>query len=333
MKNISLKRGILLSLVVSFLATSPRIMRPGAEHVSYIFMHLIYLWLLSFVFWMLSRYAINGNRRILKVTVLLIASGFISYFYHKIAAYFFVSFSHIYADFPFMDQLPLRKKQIALFARGIALSGVILFVEYYFKILFEKQRASIEIEQLRKEKLEAQLDSLRQQISPHFLFNSLSTLQSMVPDAAVRKYILQLSQVYRYLLAFNENHLATLREELEFIEAYLYILKERFEDGLQVEISIDENLMDKKLPPLVLQLLVENAIKHNVVSLEEPLRISIISSGENLSVSNKIKPRISAEPGTGKGLQNISTRYQLLSDKEINILDGPTDFTVNIPLL
>ncbi|RZJ67464.1 MAG: sensor histidine kinase [Flavobacterium sp.] len=335
MKANSLKRGLVLSLVVSAIATAPRIVRPNAENFSYLGSHLLYLFVLAFLFWMLTPLFLRQKKLlVVKIVVFLFVGGLLSVAYHRFMEVFFERFTRIYIDFPIMDILAAKRKNGLLFVRGVAFSGVIYFIEYYFSILFERQTATLEIEQLKKEKLEAQLDSLRQQISPHFLFNSLSTLQTIVPDAASRNYILQLSNVYRYLLAFNDNHLATLREELEFMNSYVYILKERFEDAFDVDISIDANLLGKKMPPLALQLLVENAIKHNVVSMEEPLHVKITNSGHGfLTVSNRILPRLSAEPSTGKGLENIETRYRLLSGKSIEIDDKSGYFTVRIPLL
>lgn len=335
MKAHSINRGAALSLIVSAIATAPRIVSPNPGNMPYVGSHLLYLFALSFLCWALGRFFLKQKRfPFLKMAVFLLACGLLSVFYHRMAESFFERFTHIFADFPFMDQLPLRPKYGLLFFRGVALGGLIYFIEYYFIVLFEKQKATLEIEQLRKEKLEAQLSSLRQQIGPHFLFNSLSTLQTIVPDAASRQYILQLSKVYRYLLAFNDNHLATLREELEFMNSYVYILKERFEEALEVVICIDEQLLDRRLPPLALQLLVENAIKHNVVSIEEPLRIVISNQGtDHLSVHNRLQPRLSVEASTGKGLENIKTRYELLSGKPIEIDDRRGAFSVKIPLL
>ena len=113
---------------------------------------------------------------------------------------------------------------------------------------------------LIKEKLSAQLEELKQQMSPHFLFNSLNTLKTIVPDENSKTYIVKLANVYRYLLSFNSKHLTTLKDELDFVESYLYIIKERFEDALEIIIDIDESLMENYIPPL---------------SLEDPLKISV----------------------------------------------------------
>lgn len=324
---------MLLTAVISAIATAPRIVRPNAEDFSYLASHYCYLFVLVFVFWLASPFFVNGKYLLIKVLAFLVLGGLFSVFYHRISEHFFSRFSAIYADFPFMDNLPLRRRRLLLFFRGVAFAAVLFFIEYYFRMLFEKQKTSLEVEQLKQERLEAQLRSLSEQISPHFLFNSLSILQTMLPDDASRNYIVQLSNVYRYLLAFHDNQLATLGEELAFMRSYVYILQERFEDAFQVKMDIDDALLLKKIPPLTLQLLVENAVKHNVVSLDDPLCIELSSNGNFLSIQNRKSPRISVESSTGKGLENIATRYRLLAEASINIQDSNDTFTVTIPLL
>lgn len=335
MERISYKRGLLLSLVLSFIATVPRIVRPTTGDFSYLPSHFLYLWILVFLYWLIYQWLMGSPKlRVLKMASFVVLGGILSVGYHRLAEHFFSVFSRIFADFPYVNTLPSGRKRALLFFRGVAFSVVIAFIEYYFAMLFERQKAIVEIEQLKKEKLEAQLDSLKQQVSPHFLFNSLSTLRTMVGDGASRKYILELSNVYRYLLAFKENDLASLKDELDFMNAYVYVLRERFEDGLDVKISISPELLQKKIPPLVLQLLVENAIKHNIVSLEEPLSIEIFNEGnDGLTVKNNLQPRLSTETGTGLGLENIERRYSLLSGRSVVVIMTNEFFLVKVPIL
>jgi LytS/YehU family sensor histidine kinase len=212
--------------------------------------------------------------------------------------------------------------------------GLILFIDYYFAVNHEKQKVRLEIEKLKKENLEVQLMALKQQISPHFLFNSLSTLQTIVTDESSIEFILKLSEVYRYLLSFNQNNLVSLKEELDFIQAYIYILKERFEKALLFSIAVEEKFLQMQIPPLVLQLVVENAIKHNVVSFGDPLVISIsIEEEECIVVTNNLQLKSSVESTTKIGLENIKKRYYLLSKKEIEIRITADQFIVKLPLL
>jgi sensor histidine kinase YesM len=218
--------------------------------------------------------------------------------------------------------------------RGFIIGGFQLFMVYYIATVKEAEHAKIEIEQLKKENLQARLNLLKQQVSPHFLFNSLSTLKTIAPDPHTRQYIMQLSNVYRYLLNYNDNNVATLKDELAFTNSYLYILQERFEQALQIQIRVPEALLSLNIPPLSLQILIENAIKHNVISPADPLHIHIHSDeNDTLTVENNVQPKLSTEKNTGKGLQNINDRYQLLSGKQIDIIHTTTTFIVKLPLL
>jgi len=188
--------------------------------------------------------------------------------------------------------------------------------------------------ELRMQSLKAQLYALQQQVSPHFLFNSLSTLKTMVPEQATKTYIIQLANVYRYLLTFHESLKITLKEEMAFMSSYLYILQERFEDALQIEIDIQAGSLLSYIPPISLQILVENAVKHNVVSFEQPLKIRIYTdAGDHLVVENTYQPRLSVEESVGKGLRNVNERYHLLAGQQITVNRDESRFTVILPLL
>ena len=194
--------------------------------------------------------------------------------------------------------------------------------------------ARIEKGLLEQAHLRAQLISLQQQISPHFLFNSLSTLKTMVSDPAAKNYIVHLAGVYRYVLSFNDQYMTKLEEELKFISSYLHILEERFGSMLKVNMDIQQQHRDLYLPSLSLQLLIENAIKHNVCSAERPLYISITTTDSPaLTVENNFQPKRSRVGRPGMGLKNIIERYKLLVDKSVDVANDNEKFTVTIPLL
>lgn len=182
--------------------------------------------------------------------------------------------------------------------------------------------------------LRAQLISLQQQISPHFLFNSLSTLKTLVSDPSAKNYIVHLAGVYRYVLSFNDQYLTRLDDELKFISSYLHILNERFGSMLKVDIDIEHNHRILYLPSLSLQLLIENAIKHNICSAERPLYISLSTiTGPALIVENNFQPKQSRMERPGMGLKNIIERYKLLGDRSVLVANENNKFTVTIPLL
>lgn len=198
------------------------------------------------------------------------------------------------------------------------------------------QTTKLENEILEQAHLRAQLLSLQQQISPHFLFNSLSTLNAIAPDQHTKNYIVQLAAVYRYVLNFNEHYLTPLKDELLFIKSYLYIMNQRFDVALQVEINISPEHLKLLIPPLSLQLLVENAIKHNMFTLQQPLHIVIkTDDSPALVVENDHRPKkiLDERTGTGTGLKNISERYRLLGNTTISILEEAGKFYVSLPLL
>ncbi|EHQ29671.1 sensor histidine kinase [Mucilaginibacter paludis] len=218
---------------------------------------------------------------------------------------------------------------------GAFLASIISYVVFYsIHTNNALQNSKLENEILARAHLRAQLLSLQQQISPHFLFNSLSTLKTIAPDQATKNYIVQLATVYRYVLNFNEHYLTPLKDELVFIKSYLYIMDQRFEETLQVTIDVPDGDLTLLIPPLSLQLLLENAIKHNIISPDQPLHISIRTDhSPALIVTNNLQLKKTPEEGTGTGLKNIFDRYKLLIDRPMKISDSAGYFEVTLPLL
>ena len=198
------------------------------------------------------------------------------------------------------------------------------------------QQLQLRAERLEKEAVQAQFDALKNQVSPHFLFNSLSILSSLVevdPKLSIQ-FINRLSKAYRYILEQRENERVSLRTELDFLAAYTFLLTIRFEGKLFVPIDVPEADRDRfMVAPLTLQLLLENAVKHNQLSEETPLIVTITLTGEVLRVSNPIRLRPVAENSTGMGLQNIVNRYALLTERPVEIGEQNDEFVVTIPLL
>jgi len=191
-------------------------------------------------------------------------------------------------------------------------------------------------ERLEKENVQAQFAALKSQVNPHFLFNSLSILSSLVhADAELsEKFIDQLSRAYRYILEQKDNERVLLKTELEFIQAYRFLLNIRFENKFDVVVNVPEADQNRySIAPLTLQLLVENAVKHNRMSVKEPLRVNISIDNNTLQVSNNRQLRPQSEASTGVGLQNIINRYALLTERPVWIGENEGNFVVKIPLL
>lgn len=217
---------------------------------------------------------------------------------------------------------------------GCLLVSFICYVVYHVVFTSEMlQRSRLEIEQLKQVNLRAQVIGLQQQLSPHFLFNSLSTLKGLTPDETSKEFIMHLSTIYRYLIVSGERQIVTLSEELDFVKAYIFIQQKRFGAALQIQMDIPNQYLTVQLPPLSVQLLIENAIKHNAFSHDSPLSVIVnIDADQNLAVMNDRREKTKTPESLGLGLQNIRERYKLLLNKEIIVRSQPESFTVCLPL-
>ena len=190
-------------------------------------------------------------------------------------------------------------------------------------------------EQLKKNKLQHQLDTLKSQINPHFLFNSLNSLSMLIHDnpRQAETFVDEISSVYRYLLRANDQELTSLSRELQFIKSYFQLLKTRYGAGIDLHVLVDEEQLYHRIPPLTLQLLVENAVKHNVILPESPLVVEILTRGTSLIVQNNLQRKNTAVPSNKVGLANIATKYRLLGQRDISIREDAGRFVVTLPLL
>lgn len=207
---------------------------------------------------------------------------------------------------------------------------------YESRYFMNELRKSVEEKELlKRESLTAQIDALRTQINPHFLFNNLNTLSALIPEDPDRavQFVQQLSKVYRHILEVKDAPSILLKDELNVLKAYAFLLQTRFGENLQIIVDIDEKKLTQKIAPLSLQLLLENAIKHNVVSADHPLTIRIFSENGKLVVSNNLQRKKHVAESMGLGLDNIRKRTKLLTDKLVEVIAGPDQFVVAVPLL
>ena len=218
---------------------------------------------------------------------------------------------------------------------GIMVTFIILSIEISTQFFLQWKNSLIEVEKYKTESVQAQLQNLKSQINPHFLFNNMSVLSSLVykdQDKAV-DFINQLSKVYRYLLDNKNSELVSLETELEFIKSYTYLLQIRFDTTIHFEFAVSANHLKLMVPPMALQMLIENAIKHNEISAELPLTVSITANDQMLVVSNNLQLRTVSEPGSNTGLQNIKERYKFYTNKEVEVIQSASSFVVKIPLI
>lgn len=209
-----------------------------------------------------------------------------------------------------------------------------LYEGSYF--LSEWKKALSKAERLEKESTIAKYESLKNQVNPHFLFNSLNTLANMVMDEEndeALEFIQKLSKVYRYLLKSREDELESLRTEIEVVEEYVYLLKNRFGEAFQFQVNI-EGFEDSVLPPLTLQMLVENCVKHNVVSQQKPLVVYVFVLDGFIHVKNDLNlKKVPVKESTKAGLDNIKKRYKLLTNKDVIVKTDHEIFEVKLPLI
>lgn len=218
---------------------------------------------------------------------------------------------------------------------GILITLLIIAIQAGASFFHQWKQSILDIEKHKKDALQAQYLSLKNQVNPHFLFNNLSVLSSLVykdQDQAV-DFINQLSKVYRYVLDQHSKELSEVKEEIEFIESYIFLLKIRFGESLEFKNSIEEKAKSKFIPPMSLQLLIENAIKHNIIRTDAPLKIELSAEEEYLVIRNNFQFRKPEENSSGTGLPNIISRYQYFTDKKVIIENSDNFFTVKIPLL
>lgn len=238
----------------------------------------------------------------------------------------------------FVCEIPFNERGLFLsisITIGLLVSLILMAVETGLFFFREWKESLVQVEKYKTESAQANLENLKNQVNPHFLFNNLSVLSSLVykdQEKAV-DFINQLSKVYRYLLDNKSNELISLEEELKFISSYAYLLNIRYSPNLTIDMQISEDKKKLLLPPLTIQLLLENAIKHNIISNEAPLTISLKSEDDNLVISNRINLRLSIEPSSKTGLKNIKVRYSYFTNREVMIKEQEELFVVIIPLL
>jgi len=236
----------------------------------------------------------------------------------------------------FLPKADIPRSGHLFITKDFFLALVVIICIYVIRLVLQNQKNRLEIQDLKIENLQRQFDALKNQVSPHFLFNSLSSLKTLIyesPEVA-QQYLDHLSLVLRYTLQANENRLVRLSDELQFVESYFFLIKLRFTKNISMVQSISNELLGHKIPPLALQILMENAVRHNEISKRNPLEISIATTqSQTLVVSNTINKKFAPEPGAGVGLVNLSNQYRILGDQDISIRKEDQKFIVEIPLL
>lgn len=265
------------------------------------------------------------NKRIILQFLITIVLAFLTIL---IISYIFVYFLHLHSN------------KAVVFYRYLTLGTIysLILSTIYTGVHFFRQwgHTHLEAERLKQENLRAQNTMLKQQLSPHFLFNSLSTLSGLITEdqEQANSFVQKLSDVYRYVLQSIDKTTVNLRTEIKAVEAYVFLHQTRLGDNLKVNIDISEESKDTFIAPLTLQILLENAIKHNVISGTKPLTIEITDlDGKFVVVKNNIQKKISIESSDHVGLQNIINRYRFLANSPVEIKETSSEFIVTVPLI
>ena len=268
------------------------------------------------------------NKPIRKMTALVLA---ISFFTIPVSVLLLVGWYHVF------ERGNVNWNIVGM--NALIIMVAVLFIVHVYETVFlvkEAETEKVQRAQTEKARAEAELEALKNQIDPHFIFNSLNTLSHLIEDqpSKAKQFNDNLADVYRYILQNKARDLVLLGDEIKFLEDYFSLLKIRFEDAVQLNILVPENNLEEFLvPPISLQILAENAIKHNEFNDDNPLQLDIRIQGEELIVHNNLRKKKLRKASSKIGLQNLNDRYKLTTNKFITVREGEKDFTVNLPVL
>jgi len=216
---------------------------------------------------------------------------------------------------------------------ALAVSGVntVFFIRYF---IGRWKDSLVEAERLEKEKAQIQFENLKNQLNPHFLFNALTSLNSLITEnpPLASQFLQQMSKVYRYVLQHKDKNSVSLQTELDFIRNYVFLAETRFEGALKIKFEISKEAIESAIVPVTLQILIENAMKHNIDE-DKPLRVEVFSSGDYLVVSNNLQKRKTVETSNKQGLANLESLYGFMTDRPVIVESSDNRFTVKVPLL
>lgn len=291
---------------------------------------------ISFIIWHGNRFLLFTlrsyfdwfNKPVRKIVALVLA---ISFYTIPVSILLLVGWYHLF------ENGKLNWNIIGM--NALIIMVAVLFIVHVYETVFlvkEAETEKVQRAQTEKAKAEAELEALKNQIDPHFIFNSLNTLSFLIEDnpAKAKQFNDNLADVYRYILQNKARDLVLLREEMNFLKDYFSLLKIRFGDAVNLNLSVPGNAIEQFLiPPISLQILVENAIKHNEFSDSNPLIIDIAMQNDELIVHNNLRKKKLRKISSGIGLQNLNDRYKLTTNNFITIKEEEKDFTVNLPVL
>jgi hypothetical protein len=332
---ISAGMSILIHFNAVFLLMTPdtfdTIGMSGRESVASVLANVITTSVITFSVFAISSYLLKPLDGLKKVGVRrFILSVFITLVAALLLSELFFNLNHI------VTKDSSGGFHLLYFLKDVFIAFVVIISVYILKAFNERKAVAAENQRLKFENLQGQYQSLKNQISPHFLFNSLTALKELIGNDTETslKYVNHLSLVLRYSLVNNEYRTVSLGDEMNSLQSYLFLFKMRFGKNLNIEINVDQKYMSYRLPPFAVQTLIENAVKHNEVSKRYPLTVKVLTTANaGLIVVNDLRPRLTPEPGTGIGLSNLSKQYFLIGSEGIKITKSEGEFKVEVPLL
>ncbi|MBO7189326.1 MAG: histidine kinase [Alistipes sp.] len=296
---------------------------------------ILYYAIISFVMLLLLTSATAdgeySNRRFIRRILLVILIAVVAMFFAPVVAFKDGIMRIVF----FLQSDPRDATYLIVLTKCSFMLAVTLLYARLYMLLKQRQKMVVENERLKTENLATRYDMLMGQINPHFFFNSLNSLSMLVREQdndRALEYIDQLSYTFRYIIQNGQSSVTTLREEIAFAEAYAYLFKIRYEDKLFFDFDIKEEYLSWTLPALSLQPLIGNAVKHNTITSKNPLRVAIRVVDGVLEVENKKHAKLDVEPSTGIGLQNLRSRWQIVSGRDIEVIDSSEHFMVRLPL-
>ena len=302
----------------------------GSEQWNILLYQFVFYFILSFILLliMIRKFQVISLRQFLVRSTICLVIVFATYFISPVPKMFSGEVIPVYESHQIVEFIAVLKSCFIL-------AMVILYSRIH-SLIYREQQIVLENEMLRSENLTTKYNMLASQINPHFLFNSLSSLSMLVREKDNERalnYIDQLSYTFRYLSQNGANStFVTLNEEIKFAEAYSYLFKIRYADKISFDFNIEQEYSDYLLPPISLQPLIGNTVKHNTISSKKPFCVHIYTEDGALVVANKKRPMLEPNPGTGVGLSNLNSRYQLLMEREIEIIENDDEFIVRLPL-
>jgi len=345
--NLSLKKRLLITysavLLITILGVVARLywMTEWTTH-QHVMVTIFSFILISFVFeahiflnYLLNKlYPYERNifvRIVLQVAISIAIMKTIHFFiFPQVSAYIssggLAKFLNVQDDFFFFAFTTVLVVALSIFINS-------LLISFYF---FKRWKETVVMtEKLKKEKAQVQFDGLKNQLNPHFLFNAFSSLNSLINEdkELASKFLKNLSKVYRYILQTQEQETVSLQTEMDFIQNYIFLLHTRFEGMITITQEIEENAFDKKIVPVTTQNLLENAVKHNIISTEKPLHIKIFTHGNYLVMENNLQRKALVENSNGEGLSKLGSLYRYLTSEPFVVEENQNMFRVKVPLI